>query len=345
MNQKSLEHLPSPEGMDRTEILHLLLSEEYGFLPDPPAGMTVNIETEENNFCAGKAILKKLKINCDTGHGVFSFPVSLMYPSKIEKPVPCFILINFRDLVPDRYFPAEEILDNGFAALTFCYQDISTDDGDFTNGLAGMVYPDGKRTSSQCGKIGLWAWAAMRVMDYAVTLPFLDTEHISIVGHSRLGKTALLTGALDQRFFCSFSNDSGCSGAALSREKAGETIRDICTTYPYWFCEAYKKYAGHEEDLPFDQHFLLAASAPRHVYVASASEDLWACPENEYLSCIAAGRYYQEMGRNGFIHPDRLPVPGDCFTDGDIGYHMRSGTHYLSREDWNYFMKFIRKKD
>ncbi len=344
MKQNLLKRLPSPKGMERTEILNLLLSEEYGFLPDPPESMTVDTESEENTFCAGKAVLKKLKMNCKTRHGIFSFPFSLMYPSNTEKPVPCFILINFRDLVPDRYFPAEEILDNGFAALSFCYEDISADNGDFTSGLAGLVYPDGERTVRQCGKIGLWAWAAIRIMDYAVTLPFLDTGCISIVGHSRLGKTALLTGALDPRFFCSFSNDSGCSGAALSREKKGETIRDICNTYPYWFCKAYEKYAGHEEDLPFDQHFLLAASAPRRVYVASASEDLWACPENEYLSCIAAGTYYQEMGQKGFLHPDRLPVPGDCFTDGDIGYHMRAGTHYLSREDWKYFMEFVREK-
>ena len=85
--------------------------------------------------------------------------------------------------------------------LHFCYQDVTSDDGDFTNGLAGMIYPDEKRGKTQCGKIGLWAWAAGRVMDYACTVPEIDHDRIGVVGHSRLGKTALLAGALDERFF------------------------------------------------------------------------------------------------------------------------------------------------
>ena len=73
------------------------------------------------------------------------------------------------------------------------------------------------------------------------------------------------------------------------------------------------------------------------------SQDCWADPENEYLSCIAAGEYYRNMGLKGFIRPDRDPVPGDCFGEGEIGYHLRAGTHYLSREDWGHFMEYMRK--
>lgn len=52
----------------------------------------------------------------------------------------------------------EEIADYGYAVMSFCYEDITSDDNDFTNGLAGLVYPDGERGNSDCGKIGLWAW-------------------------------------------------------------------------------------------------------------------------------------------------------------------------------------------
>ena len=240
--------------------------------------------------------------------------------------------------------PTEEIIDAGYATLTFCYKDVTSDDGDFTNGLAGVVYPDGTKDDDRCGKIGLWAWAAMAVMDYALTLPELDHAKISVIGHSRLGKTALLTGALDERFYCAISNDSGCSGAAISREKDGETIRKITTKFPFWFCENYKKYADREEELPFDQHFLLAANAPHKVYVASAAGDAWACPEHEYLSCVAASEYYEKHTGKGFVRPDRLPNVTECLHDGNIGYHLRAGDHYLSREDWSSYMKYIREK-
>ena len=76
--------------------------------------------------------------------------------------------------------------------------------------------------------------AAMAVMDYAMTLPELDHERILVAGHSRLGKTALLAGALDERFYCAFSNDSGCSGASLARENDGETIAKIVKAFPYF---------------------------------------------------------------------------------------------------------------
>ena len=54
------------------------------------------------------------------------------------------------------------------------------------------LYENGKRSPSDAGKIAMWAWAAMRVMDYVMTLPEIDRDNIAVIGHSRLGKTALL---------------------------------------------------------------------------------------------------------------------------------------------------------
>lgn len=345
ISEEYLNSLPRVTGMKKEEIMRLLLTEEYGFLPPAPVSVTAQIESTEEKFCAGKAILQKINLICRTQEGEFTFPIYYTCPTKREKPLPCFVHINFRDLVPDRYMPSEEIVDAGYAVLSFCYQDVTSDDGDFTNGLAGHIYPGGKREKTQCGKIGLWSWAASRVMDYALTLPELDPGRICVAGHSRLGKTALLTGALDERFYCAFSNDSGCCGAALSRGKQGESIRVIYDVFPFWFCENYQKYQDHEEQLPFDQHFLIAANAPHRVYVASAANDLWADPEKEYLSCVAASSYYEEKGLTGFVHPDRLPEIGDVFGEGYIGYHLRAGEHFFSREDWQKYISYLNKQE
>ncbi|MBQ8717952.1 MAG: acetylxylan esterase, partial [Clostridia bacterium] len=326
-------------------LLDVLLYEEYGTLPAAPDLVSATVEQHDKNYCAGKAELFKLRLHCQAAWGEFSFPVYYTRLTRETSPVPAFIHINFRDANPDRYQPTEELVDEGYATLTFCYLDVSSDDGDFTNGLAGVIYPDGKRAAHQCGKIGLWAWAARAVMDYAVTLPELDASRISVAGHSRLGKTALLAGALDERFFCAFSNDSGCCGAALSRGNTGETVKKITDRFPYWFCEHYLQYADREDELPFDQHCLIAANLPHRVYVASAAEDLWACPPNEYRSCVAASAYYEADGGVGFVHPNRLPEVGECLHEGRIGYHLRGGTHYFSCEDWRYYIQYLRGQE
>ncbi len=338
-----LNKLPMPGEMKKEEIVDLLLREEYGVLPPAPVKVYAEQTDIYENFCAGNAHLISLKLTCETENGAFSFPVYYAKLARADKPVPCFIHINFRDAVPDRYQPNEEIADAGYAVLSFGYKDVSSDDGDFANGLAGVIYPDGKQTDAGCGKIGLWAWAAMRVMDYVQTLPEIDKSRISVCGHSRLGKTALLTGALDERFYCAFSNCSGCSGAALARENTGETIKDIVNKFPYWFKKSYAKYQDNEFSLPFDQHYLIAANIPHLAYVASAEEDAWACPKNEYMACIAASAYYEKHTGCGFVHPDRAAQVGDTFHDGSIGYHYRSGTHYFSRADWQQYIKFLEK--
>lgn len=331
----NIKDLPSPLGLGKQEILDVLLREEFGYLPDRPTSVRAELVERDKLFCAGHADLDKLMLHCTASFGEFSFPVYYVCPKKNEKS-PCFIHVNFRDNIPDMYQPTEELVDAGFATLTFSYEDVTRDNGDFSDGLAALVYKDGSRTESDCGKIGLWAWAAMAVMDYAVTLPELDKDKICVVGHSRLGKTALLAGALDERFYCAFSNDSGCSGAALSRENTGETIANITRTFPFWFCERYKKYSGHADELPFDQHWLLAANAPHRVYVASAAGDSWACPENERKSCVAASEYYESLGIPGFVESGS----GICH-GGHIGYHVREGLHYLSREDWSLYIKYL----
>lgn len=338
-----IDTLPSALQLNKQELVDVLLREEYGYLPKRPHTVTAEEVSVDKSFCAGKADLKKLSLTCHMDEGEFSFPVYYVAP-KGKQNIPCFIHINFRDLIPDRFQPTEELIDMGYATLTFCYRDVTADNGDFTDGLAGIVYPDGKRKPEDCGKIGLWAWAAMAIMDYAQTLEELDRSKISVIGHSRLGKTALLAGALDERFYCAFSNDSGCGGAALARNNTGERIQNIVKNFPFWFCENYYKYVEHEDDMPFDQHWLIAANYPHMVYVASAVGDSWACPKNEYLSCEAASRFYESKGKTGLISPARIPEEGECFHDGNIGYHLRGGTHYLSREDWQKNIAFLNGK-
>ena len=334
-----------PPLKTREEMLEILESEEYGYrIPSPESiSFSEDKEFDKGYVLAGKATLTRVEITSKISGKEFTFPMYSVIP-KGDKKYPFFTMINFGDSLPHKFLPIEEIIDNGFAVLMVYYKDVTSDDGDFTNGLAGVLYENGERGLKDPGKIHMWAWALKRVMDYAETLNSLDLEKSIVCGHSRLGKTALLAAATDERFKMAYSNDSGCSGAALSRDKVGEDVAFINKTFPYWFSKNYNQYAGNEDKMPFDQHYLLASIAPRYVYVASAKEDQWADPLSEMLSCVLAGETFLQYGMKGFVCENRLPEVGDEFHEGSIGYHLRAGEHYFSREDWNKSIKFAKKK-
>lgn len=331
----------------RLEITDILREQIYGYSPEAPEEIRSEIISEAP-AAANKAIERTVKISFDTPGGEFSFPINLTVPKNgIRNPL--FILLNFRPDVPDKYYPQEEIVDRGYACARIYYKDVTSDDGDMENGIAGM-YGAKDRADNAWGKISMWAFAASRVMDYVLTLDEIDKERIFVIGHSRLGKTALWTAAQDERFAMGISNDSGCSGASLSRmnrfDRNAENNSIIYERFPYWFCKNYAKYSNNEDDMPFDQHFLVAAIAPRAVAVGSAVEDLWACPEGEFESAREAGKIFERLGLDGLSYPHdgEMPKPYTHICDGMVSYHIRNGSHFLSRTDWLAYMDFADKR-
>ena len=211
--------------------------------------------------------------------------------------------------------------------------------------------PKGRERFCACrelfsGKIGMWAYGASRVLDYVLTHDDLDSVHTAVIGHSRLGKTALWAAAQDERFWCGISNNSGYGGAASSKHGTGERVTDFIRVGSWdWYCENFKEYTGEKEDCkPYDQAYLLAAIAPRLLCVGSAEEDRGADPKSEFLTSLHASCAWEMLGKKGLVSPDRLPTPGDHLTEGSVGYHLRSFGHCLSRNDWNAYIKFLSEK-
>lgn len=336
----------------RAELLNMLQDTVFGHAPAAPEVVTAEVTARKDPEAAGKAVREDIRVSFDTPKGPFSFPFTLVRPKKTEKP-PVFLLINFENAVPNKYYPMEELIDNGYAVAQLYYEDVTEDNcppkGEtgfadpavcFTEGLA-VCYPRDPETG--WGKIGMWAWAASRVMDVLCQRDDLDLNRVAVVGHSRLGKTALWCSAQDERFSMAVSNDSGCGGAALFREKEGEKIEFMKHRFPFWFCGRYSTYANREQDLPTDQHALLAMTAPRGLLVNSASLDAWADPVSEYLSTRAASPVFELLGKAGLQAPDRLPEAEETFLDGTLAYTMRDGTHYFSRTDWHRIMAYREK--
>lgn len=325
----------------RAELRDYFQSEMYGYIPAAPDEVSFEEISRDELFSGGKLELYTVLIKPRVNGKIASFKVQCVLPRKRIKGA--FIYADFFDTVPSKCLPAEEIADNGYAVFSFFYEDTSSDNNDFTNGLASLFFEKGERKESDAGKISIWAWAMMRVMDYVQTLDSIPKDRIILVGHSRLGKTALLAGAYDERFYGVVSNDSGCAGAAIERGKRGETYKDAFREFGHWFAPKFETYALGKRELLVDQHCLLVLTAPRKLYVASAILDKWADPDSELLACVAASPVFELLGKKGLSYSGEFLRKATALHSGDVAYHLRDGVHYLNRDDWNNFIKYFDK--
>lgn len=320
----------------REQIKELLSGQFAGYATRLSVRTSGTAVREEENGFGGKAVVKtvQLDIRSDFSHAAFPFQIAL--PKKAKNP-PVFLYLSFSPEIADGI--GEEILDEGYAIASVYYQDIAPDYYDeHKNGLGRFCT---RNPFDSWGKLKIWSWGISRMLDYILENEDVDKERAAVMGHSRLGKTALLAGAFDERFSLTAVVQSGAGGAALFRGKSGEQIENLYGKGSrLWFAGSFFEYLNKTEELPFDQHFLLSLIAPRHLYVSSATQDDWADPKSEFLGCVAASEAFEIYGKKGLVTPDAYPVTGDILHEGNIGYHMREGTHYLSREDWRRVMDY-----
>ena len=354
MLQDELKRRLLPALRSREEMVDIMQSEVYGYLPS--ADYTVFTDEPkkvEARFACGTVTHTYVNLTIRLESGEYTFRVDRLLHNDSKKH-PLILLNDFHPMGSSCYFPIEELSESDADFLSVFYKDITSDNDDFSTGLAPLLLPNGQETDETCGKIGIWAWATMRVLDYGLSLPGTDPQNIGIAGHSRLGKTALFTAMLDTRFRFVFSNAAGCTGDSLAHgnsglsrtewtSKLGELISDITKNFPYWFCKKYRKYAEENISDTFDQHFLLASIAPRYVMVGACDLDAWADPVSQQLCALAASEAWEKMGLPGLVGSDHYLQAGEALTDGHVGYFLIHSLHFLSRHSWKHFLEFIEK--
>ena len=355
----------------RREILRLFESHVYGRSPQPPKGLNYEVFDVEQNALGGRAVRKQVTIYFSPKKDGPKEDVLIYIPAGARKPVPLILSLNFtgnqavvndpgvklatiwnrrtreKQQAPEQSrgrekdFDVEKILARGYGFATICYQDIEPDfKGGYVHSIRPLFFKPGQTEPApdEWGAIGAWAYGLSRALDYLEKERDVDPKRVAIMGHSRLGKTALWAGAVDQRFAMVLSSCSGEGGASLMRRNYGETINNLIGGVPYWFCANFQKYAGHADQLPVDAHELIALIAPRPVYVTGAEDDKYADPRGEFLACAAAGPVYRLLGAQD-LGTDQMP-PLNQPIMRTIAYHYRTGKHEVTAFDWDQFLTF-----
>jgi hypothetical protein len=363
-------------GKRRPQILESFKKEMYGRSPGRPEGLKFEVKSTKADALNGLATRKEILVHVPSKPQWPGMMVLVYIPNKAPKPAPAFCGLSFggnhavttepdvqitqrwvpnvKGLINDNHateasrgheasrWAIKMILEHGYALATAYYGDLEPDYRDGWKESVRSVFGEYAQNPDQApegwGAIGAWAWGLSRIMDLLETMPEIDAKYVAVMGHSRLGKTALWAGAQDQRFAITISNDSGEGGAAIMRRDFGETVERINTSFPHWFCGNFKKYNKDVKSLPIDAHELIALMAPRPVYIASAAEDLWADPKGEFLSGVNANPVYRLFGKVGLKETEQPPI--DHPVGNDIGYHVRTGKHDVTDYDWEQYIKF-----
>ncbi len=334
----------------RDELLDVFASSIFGKAPTYSSELEFEAVREDSEWLNGRAIRSELKIYPLGKQNNAALTLLLYLPKQSDIPHSVFLGANFlgNDFVESDHerWPLELIINSGFGVATFFYGDIENDNPTgWIKGIRGeYLRLSGKQEllDDDWGAIAAWAWGLSRAMDYLCMNPRIDEKKVALIGHSRLGKAALWAAAADERFAAVISNNSGTGGAKLLRRNFGESIESITREFPHWFATNFEAYALDIDSLLVDSHCLLALVAPRPLYVASASDDLWADPRGEFLAAQLASTVYELFGYKGI--DKELDFPPLNTVIGDVvGYHCRSGTHGITPYDWGRYIEFVQR--
>lgn len=302
-------------GKRRAEILEAVQFYQYGTLPPAP-GNTRAVEIINHNFYTLGASHRQYRVTCGPESRI-SFTLDLLLP-KGKGPFPVILRGDWcwgklKDEI------AEEVLKRGYIVADLNRCELAPDNKSREAGIY-TVWPD-----SDAGSVAAWAWGFHRAVDVLVGMEFVDKEKITVTGHSRGGKAALLAGATDTRVALTVPNNSGCGGAGSYKFQAAksEAIENITKNFPFWFKPGFTEFIGHIDQLPIDQHYVKALCAPRALLSTEALGDLWANPEGTRQTHLAAKEVYKFLGV-----PER------------IGIFYREGKHEHNFEDWKVLLDF-----
>jgi hypothetical protein len=350
----------------RAEILELYRENIYGRVPDtaPPVRFTVG--ATDPQALGGTAVQQEIIAHFGAGTVGPDVHVTFYRPAHAAGPVPLLVHLIFgfgarpvaaasvpaggTAAAPPRRTevgPIAAILARGYGYATVRYTEIEPDLAwgapNRPIGVRALALVPGQTQPApdEWGTICAWSWGASRLLDYLQTDPAIDPHRIALIGHSRLGKAVIWSGARDPRWALIYSSCAGELGTSLARRDFGETVDDMAANFPWQFAGNLQKYPAHWNDLPVDTHMVIALNAPHPVFIGGGTTDQWTDPRGEFLAEVAAGPVYRLVGKRD-LGATTMQVETPLIT-GDLGFHYHEGGHAITPSDWKAFLAFTDK--
>lgn len=346
---KLIEELPDPFRMrngqrvtsaedwsvHRETIRAMMVDIQYGSMPSAPEEVQVRTITTEERDDGTRCDKLRFEFVPSKAHLDISFgmDVHLWHPSaeaveRRRQSIAGFAQAGLPILIYVGIGVFPEVLNRG--TMMICYQNDQLEPMEEGNPIVGptrSAYEKLEPDAYSWGSISVWAWGAIRLLDYVLEMPEVNGEQVMVSGHSRNGKTALLAGALDERFALVNPAGSGCAGAGsyLALDGECEDLAALTDRKRWWaWTHAnFENWSGREKELPFDQHFLMGLVAPRPLLRTEGTTDHWANPAGTCAAFLATEPVYDFLGV-----PERN------------GIYFHAGGHHQGEDDIEAMMDF-----
>lgn len=358
----------------RPELVRLMTDTVYGRTPNQ-TGIIVKQHKGPVPVMGGKATYKELLIHFRAlkqhkGKAPF-IRVALITPRTQKKKHPVFVALNKcgnQSVIPDNvvsfdasawvhprcrskgwirrgdrqpFWNVDYLIKRGYGFATYHESNIDPDKNDFSDGIHPHFQLKGDK-KKHWATLAAWAWGLQRVVDALYQEAHVDHRRISLIGHSRRGKAALLAAAMDPRVALVVPHQSGTGGMALSRQNNQETIQAINTRFPHWFNGVFKMFHGREAKLPVDQHFMIALMAPRPLLATEGIKDTWANYISGVQTLALGSPVYRLLGVPGLVGRGVLQkkqLINSCNTGSLLQYRLDT-VHTLNRDYWKVILDF-----
>lgn len=275
-----------------------------GPLPGTDKRCPLEVRVEEETDC-GDHLRRLISYQSEPGHRV---PAYLLIPkSALEasaKPHPAVlclhptnnqigakVVLGFSKL-PNRAY-ALELTQRGFVTLAPAYPHLA----DYKPDLEKLGYESGTMKA---------IWDNIRGIDLLESLPYVKRDGFGAIGHSLGGHNAIFTAVFEPRIRVIVSS---CGFDSFSDYYSGDP--KVWQPGKGWTQHRYMprlaSYAGRLQEIPFDFHELIAALAPRHLFVNAPTGDTnfqWQSVDRIVAAAKPVFQLHGAEERLEVMHPD-----------------------------------------